>query len=270
MQNLATKKVKQFVFSGHELLLIKNGDGYHIPEFEQGYLNNISAESHEVGIYHQYPCAVSELSDITQHKLSGDQIWMPLKSAIECLGLSWFGAAARAYQIMNWNKNHAFCGRCGNATIKMPEGFERRCESCKLFFFPRISPSIIVMVKKGEKILLARQARFAPGVYALIAGFVEAGESLEEAVHREIKEEVGITVKNVRYFGSQPWPFPDSLMLAFIADHESGEIKLLDGELEEAGWYDAHHLPGLPSSSISISRQLIDHFLHEEINQMEK
>src|SRR3990167_3073476 len=270
MKNLNTQNAKQFIFSGHELLLIKNGDDYHIPEFEQENLDEISVQSHEIGVYHQHRCSVSELSDTTQHTLNVNQIWMPLKSAIEYLGLSWFGVAARAYQVINWNKNHTFCGRCGKATMKMPEGFERRCESCKLFFFPRISPSIIVMVKKDEKILLARQARFAPGVYALIAGFVEAGESLEEAVHREINEEVGITVKNISYFGSQPWPFPDSLMLAFVADHESGEINLLDGELEEAGWYDAQHLPGLPSSSISISRQLIDHFLEEQINHTEK
>ena len=118
--------------------------------------------------------------------------------------------------------------------------------------------------KKGHEILLARQASFAKGVYSVIAGFVEAGESLEEAVHREIKEEVGITVKNIHYFGSQPWPFPNSLMMAFIADYHAGDIELVDGELEEAGWFDAQHLPGLPASTISISRQLINHFLHEQ------
>lgn len=179
--------------------------------------------------------------------------------------------AARAYQIIQWDKNHHYCGRCGQATQKKPDTFERRCDSCKLFFFPKISPSIIVMVRKGKQILLARKAQFAPGIYALIAGFVEPGESLEDALHREVKEEVGITVKNIRYFGSQPWPFPDSLMLAFTADYAGGEIVLADGELEAADWYDAEHLPGLPSSAVSISRQLIDSFLerthtHIQIN----
>lgn len=262
-QNMEIKPSKQFIFSGHELLLIKNGEDYHIPEFAPENIGEILTQPQAMGFYHQHACYVSEMTKPAQSE--PNQVWLPLKVAVEHLGLPWFGAVARAYQVINWEKNHRFCGRCGQPTSKMPQGFERRCEPCKLFFFPRISPSIIVMVRKNEKILLARQARFAPGIYALIAGFVEVGESLEEAIHREVQEEVGISVKNIRYFGSQPWPFPDSLMLAFTADYAAGEIDLSSGELEAAGWYDAKHLPGLPASKISISRQLIDYFLSEYV-----
>lgn len=187
--------------------------------------------------------------------------WVSLKAALEAVFPEGFNLLVRAHQVLNWDKNHHYCGHCGAVTKANDSGFEKQCPTCHLLFYPRISPSIIVLIRKDNEILLARKANFLPNVYGLIAGFVEVGESLEETVRREVYEEVGLQVKNIQYFDSQPWPFPDSLMIAFTADYDSGEITLRDGELEAAAWYTADNLPGLPSSSISISRKLIDDFV---------
>lgn len=253
---------KGLLFCGQQLLLIQQDGRYHLPILngEHHWLCE-TTHSHHIGVYHDYQCYAAQTQ--TPYQLNEQSIWVPLKKAFEHLGLDWFPIAARAYQIIQWDQNHYYCGRCGQTTEKKPTAFERHCISCQLYFYPRISPSIIVMIRKGKQILMARKAEFPANVHALIAGFVEPGESLEDTVHREVKEEVGITVKNIRYFGSQPWPFPDSLMLAFTADYEAGEITLPDGELEAAGWYNADNLPGSPSSSISIARQLIESFVQE-------
>ena len=139
----------------------------------------------------------------------------------------------------------------------------KKCPNCGELFYPRISPAVIVLIKKGNEILLARSPNFPSGLYGLVAGFIEPGESAETAVVREIREEVGIEVKNITYFGTQAWPFPNSLMIGFTAEYDSGEV-LPDGvEIEDAGWFSAEKLPVLPGK-ISISRKLIDHFLQEE------
>jgi NAD+ diphosphatase len=189
---------------------------------------------------------------------------IPFRKALELLGPDWYNVAAKAYAIINWDKNHQFCGRCGHITAYKPTTFERVCTVCSLTFYPRISPSIIVLIQKDDQILMARSYHFIPGAYGLIAGFVESGESVEDAVHREVHEEVGIKIKNLRYFGSQSWPFPDSLMIAFTAEYASGELIINHTEIEEAGWYPFDHLPGGPSTSISIARKLIDHFISEQ------
>ena len=129
--------------------------------------------------------------------------------------------------------------------------------------FPRLSPAVIVLVQRGNQLLMARSRHFAPGVYSVLAGFVEPGETLEEAVEREVFEETGIRVKDIRYFGSQPWPFPHSLMIGFTARYAGGEIKINDEEIEDAGWYTADRLPGQPGK-ISIARQLIEWFVAKQ------
>lgn len=131
---------------------------------------------------------------------------------------------------------------------------------CKRLEFPRLSPAIIVLIERDDTLLLARSARFPAAFFSVLAGFVEPGESLEMAVHREVMEETGIAVNNIRYFGSQPWPYPDSLMLGFTAQYESGEIKIDGEEIVEAGWYRVDNLPQLPGK-VSIARQLIDSFI---------
>lgn len=140
----------------------------------------------------------------------------------------------------------------------------KECPGCRFLSFPRISPAVIVLVEKENRVLLARVKRFTTELYSVLAGFVEPGETLEETVRREVAEETGIKVKNIRYFGSQPWPFPDSLMIGFTADYESGEIKIDETEIADAGWYDPDRLPIIPGK-ISIARELIDWFVNAKL-----
>lgn len=169
--------------------------------------------------------------------------------------------AGRAFQLLEWDRNHRFCGRCGAGTVSSSGERSRTCPQCRLQHFPRLSPAVITLVEDDAgRMLLARSPHFAEGVYSTLAGFVEPGESLEEAVAREIREEVGVEVRNVRYFGSQPWPFPNSLMIGFLADYAGGEIRIDPTEIEDARWFTPDDLPLLPSK-LSIARSLVDHYL---------
>jgi NAD+ diphosphatase len=177
-----------------------------------------------------------------------------------------FWIAGRAFQIMNWDRNHQYCGRCGSLTGDKQDERAKICPSCGYTAYPRISPAVIVAITRGPEILLARAHRFPYAMYSVIAGFVEAGESLEQCVRREIAEEVGITVKELRYFGSQSWPFPNSLMVAFTAEHDGGEIRIDPSEIVDAGWYAASDLPRIPDK-VSIARRLIDWFIDQQRNE---
>lgn len=167
------------------------------------------------------------------------------------------------YKLSTGTEPTSFCGRCGTRTKPHPTERAKECPQCGLLYFPRLAPAIIVLVERGHEMLLARARRFPTAMYSTIAGFVEPGESLEEAVAREVNEESGITVRDIRYFGSQPWPFPHSLMVGFTAVYESGDIILGDEENIDAGWFSADHLPPLPGK-ISIARKLIDSFLEKQ------
>ena len=168
--------------------------------------------------------------------------------------------AGRAVQIVDWDRNHRFCGRCGTPTGLNADERSRTCPRCGLQHFPRLSPAVIVLVTRGEEMLLARSPHFAKGVYSTLAGFVEPGESLEDTVAREVLEEVGVTLTGVRYFGSQPWPFPNSLMVGFTAQWAEGDLRPQPGEIEDARWFHPGELPLLPAP-MSIARALIDSFL---------
>jgi NAD+ diphosphatase len=174
-----------------------------------------------------------------------------------------FATLNRASQLLEWNRSHRFCGRCGEATMPSQREQAKECPACRALYFPRLNPAVIVSVRRGPEILLGRSPHFQPGVYSVLAGFVEPGESLEETVAREIREEVGIEVGGIRYFGSQSWPFPNSLMIAFTAEYRAGEIRVNETELEDAGWYSVDSLPGLASPP-SIARVLLDHFIAEQ------
>ncbi|XLM19642.1 NAD(+) diphosphatase, partial [Chromobacterium piscinae] len=152
-------------------------------------------------------------------------------------------AAARAAQLRQFLRNHRFCGHCATPLAVSADQLGRHCPSCGQVYYPRISPAMMVLVHRGRELLLARSPHFTPGVYSALAGFVEPGETLEECVHRETWEEVGIKVKNLRYAFSQSWPFPHSLMLAFTAEYDSGDIRPQEGEIEDAGWFDIDALP---------------------------
>jgi NAD+ diphosphatase len=179
-----------------------------------------------------------------------------------------FWIAARAVQIVEWDKTHQFCGRCGIRMHVRPTERSKECPRCGLLHFPRLAPAIIVLIERGDHLLLARSTRFATGMYSVLAGFVEPGESLEEAVEREIREEVGLSVRDLRYFGSQPWPFPHSLMIGFTATYAGGEISVDASEIETAGWFTVDNLPPLPGK-ISIARKLIDAFIAKHCHEAE-
>jgi len=174
-----------------------------------------------------------------------------------------FSLAGRAVQIVDWDRTNQFCGRCGSRMGNKTTERVKECPQCALLEFPRLSPAIIVLVERGHELLLARPRHFPVGLYSVIAGFVEPGETLEEAVVREVREEVGLAIKDIRYFGSQPWPFPHSLMIGFTATYAGGEISLDDMEIEDAGWFRADNLPTIPGK-ISIARKLIDWFLAKQ------
>jgi NAD+ diphosphatase len=171
--------------------------------------------------------------------------------------------AGRALQIVDWDRTHQFCGACASPTVPHDKARARVCRNhdCALELYPRIAPAVIMLVERGDEVLLARSPHFPPGIYSALAGFVDPGESLEAAVHREVFEETGIRIQNVRYFGSQPWPFPHSLMVAFVADYASGEIVADGDEIEDARFFPCDALPETFRSRISISRWLLDDFL---------
>lgn len=168
-----------------------------------------------------------------------------------------------ACQVLHWQRDHQFCGRCGAATRHHEKERARWCPVCSIPFYPRIAPCIIVQIIDGDRVLLARSSRHKHNFYSLIAGFIEAGESAEAAVAREIREETGLEVRNIRYAESQPWPFPHQLMLGFFADLAGGELKLQADELASAGWFGASDLPPVPSVS-TIAGRLIQKALAGE------
>jgi NAD+ diphosphatase len=185
--------------------------------------------------------------------------WMDLRALLGSISEELFWIAGRANHLLDWDQSHRYCGACSHPTEDKPDERAKRCPACGLVNYPRLSPAVIAAVIKDHQILLARNKRFRSPFYSVLAGFVEPGETLEQCVQREIREEVSLEVKNIRYFGSQPWPFPNSLMVGFVADYAGGDIAVDRSEIMEAGWFSAQALPDLPSR-ISIAWRLIDWF----------
>ena len=183
--------------------------------------------------------------------------WEGLRTLFSVLDDRHFALAGRALQLVDWDRTHQYCGRCGTPTEAKRDERVRICPACKLSAYPRVAPAVMALVRRGSELLLARSPHFPPGMYSALAGFVEPGESLEQCLAREVEEEVGVRINNMRYFASQSWPFPHSLMIAFVCEWVSGEIKPQDGEIEAANWFEVLQLPKLPSK-ISIARRLID------------
>jgi NAD+ diphosphatase len=180
-----------------------------------------------------------------------------LRDVYGVLGAEAFAIASRASQLLRWDREHRICGACGTPTQRATGEPARVCPACKLHAYPRISPVIMVLIHRGREVLLARNSRNATGAFSALAGFVEAGETLEQTIVREVREEVGVEVRDIRYFGSQSWPFPHSLMIAFTAAYAGGAI-VPDGiEIEEARFFDIDALPRLPLAGLSIASRLI-------------
>jgi NAD+ diphosphatase len=249
-----------FVFRQEQLLVIDELTGIQVPQWEtwaqaelpalrQLYLGHVAQECH---------CYAVEVADSVQPSLG--MRFQSLRSIMTLLTEELFALAGRAIQILAWDKNHQFCGRCGANMISSKVERVKQCPHCGLLNYPRIAPAIIVLISHGQQLLLSRAKHFPPGMFSVQAGFVEAGENLEEALRREILEEVGLEVQNIRYLGSQSWPFPNSLMIAFTAEYAGGELTVNHAELEAAAWYSPPNLPILPSTR-SIARHLIENFL---------
>lgn len=207
-----------------------------------------------VGEWQGWPCYSIEVESVPD-SIPGEP--MPVRSVFGVAGAEAFAIVCRASQLLDWKKNHRYCGRCSTPTTMKSNEFSMHCPACGLLAYPRISPAVMVLVRRGNELLLGRSPHFKPGVFSALAGFVEAGETVEQCAAREVREEVGVEITNLRYFQSQPWPFPDSLMLAFFADYAGGEITPDPAEIEAAGWYALDALPGLPDP-VSIARRLID------------
>ncbi|MDN3555039.1 NAD(+) diphosphatase [Halomonas maura] len=188
--------------------------------------------------------------------------WPEGRAWLARLPESWFPLVSTALQVGAWLRHHRYCGRCGARAARLDREFAMHCAQCGHRNYPRISPCIITLVTHGDALLLARSPRFPPGRYSTLAGFIEPGESAEEAVRREIHEEVGLTVGRLRYFRSQAWPFPHSLMLGFFAEAASRRIRIDGEEISDAAWFSPTRLPQLPPL-YSISRALIETHLEE-------
>lgn len=252
-----------FVFRGAEMLV--RAEDCTLPDVAACEAMRLDpANTHPVGLlgdaYFRAAFVPEDTEPLDGFAFSGlRRLWGRLDEALLAL-------AGRGYQIAEWARTHRFCGACGERMARIPGERAMRCERCHHRAYPRISPAMMVLVKRGRSILLAHNAAAPPGRMSALAGFIEAGESIEEAVHREVEEEVGLQVKDLRYFGSQSWPFPHSLMIAFTAEYAGGDITLHDREIDEARWFGpGDPLPQL-SPQQSISRALIDAHLPGETN----
>ena len=256
-----------FAFQDDKLLVYLDGDTARLPQGDDFAALGLPIKAQHylgtAGATHYYAV------ELTKQKNPKGMSFKGLRDLFELIDEAHFQLGARAVQIVAWNRTHQFCSQCGTPTQAHPRDRARICPDCGLQFFPRLSPAIIVLVEKGGELLLARSPRFPPGRYSVLAGFVEPGETLEEAVAREVREEVNIQVDNIRYFGSQSWPFPNSLMLGFTASYAGGEIGIDEDEIVDANWYSPDNLPELPPT-ISIARQLIDAFLAKKAHDQSR
>jgi len=246
--------------SEHRLLTITGNSAGAVFPLGQAADFGHPAKALHVGEWHGLPCYAADVEQLPAIP-SGEAT--PLRAIFQLAGADIFALAGRATQLLDWQNNHAFCGKCGTPTRMKTGELAMQCPNCGLLAYPRISPAVMVLVRDGDRLLLGRSPHFKPGVFSALAGFVEPGETLEECAAREVREEVGIAITNLRYFNSQPWPFPNSLMVAFFADYAGGTITPDPNEIEAAEWFPLDALPILPEP-ISISRRLIEAALHSQ------
>jgi NAD+ diphosphatase len=216
---------------------------------------NIGGRTHALGRLDGVDCVAVALDDETNapagFTLAG------LRALFLRVPERLLAVAARAFQVVEWDRTHRFCGRCGHPTRDKPGERAKECERCGYVAYPRISPAMMVLVTRGHELLLARANRFPGAMYSALAGFVEPGETIEDCVHREVHEEVGIDVDDLRYFASQSWSFPHSLMIAYTARYAGGELRPDPGEIADVKWFAVDALPDLPTP-LSIARLLIE------------
>jgi NAD+ diphosphatase len=250
-----------FVFSGNKLLVESRDQRPGIP-LRSG-LDALSLRvlrKQYLGTMNGHSCLAAECeADV---RIPDGMAFHGLRKLYGALDEEMFWVAGRAFQIVDWDRTHQYCGKCGSPTKDKSDERAKVCPGCGTVSFPRMSPAIIVAVVRDKAILLAHAARFPGAMYSVLAGFVEPGESLEDCVRREVKEEAGVELKDIRYFGSQPWPFPNSLMIGFTAEYAGGEVTMDGREIVDAQWFTADDLPTIPDK-ISIARKLIDWFVDQ-------
>jgi NAD+ diphosphatase len=258
-----------FIFAGEKLLVRQVGERMLVPLLagpsELGLaLERVIYLGHVEEHGEQTPCYAAEVSSAAV--LPDGVAAHGLRGLYESLDEPFVGIAGRAVQLVAFDRTNQYCGQCGSRMVDEAHERAKRCPQCGLTVYPRLSPAIIIAVTRRIDghlhILLGRNHRFPTGRYSVLAGYVEPGESLEECAAREVCEEVGVDLENIRYFGSQPWPFPNSLMIGFTAEYAGGDIKLEESELADARWFTANQLPGIPPP-YTIARRLIDWFVRE-------
>jgi NAD+ diphosphatase len=243
-----------FPFVGSKLV-VRDADPPSVLTFAEFRDAGLEGDFHYLGTLGTVPCAAVGLADTTA--IPEGMVASGLRPLFFRIPEPLLALAARAFQIVDWDRTHRFCGQCGTPTQHKAGERAKECPACGLTAYPRVSPAMMVLVVRKHELLLARAARFAPGMYSALAGFVEPGETIEDCIHREVKEEVGVEVADPVYFGSQSWAFPHSLMIAFTARYAGGELRPDRSEIEDARWFQADALPNAPPS-ISIARRLID------------
>lgn len=258
---MESRPLKWFAFYGNLLLLKQSGQALQVPMGTEppttmphaGHMHRVYMDSgEEVMAY-----ALEE-----EVKDSSTFVMKDLRSCYYVLSEADYLAAGKASQILYWDSHSRFCPVCGTPTVHR-EPIMKKCPHCGYEMFPAVSTAIIVLIRKGSQILLVQSRNFKKDYYGLVAGFLEAGESLEECVQREVREETGLRIKNLQYFDSQPWPYPSGLMAGFTADYDGGELTLQDEELKAGGFFGADNLPAIPGK-MSMARRLIDRWLEEQ------
>jgi NAD+ diphosphatase len=240
-------------------VLVETGDGeFRLPERPE--MATLAGPQVYLGQLGERPCFAAPL--LGDAKLPADFRLLLARQLASGLDATRASLVGQALALVEWDNLHRYCGGCALPTELVPGERARRCPRCGVVFYPRISPAVIVLVERNQQILLARNANFPAGRFSLVAGFVEPGESLEQAAAREVREEVGIEISDLQYYGSQPWPFGRSLMIGFYARYAGGDVRVDGVEIAEAGWFSLDRLPDLPAP-ISIARKMIDRFVAE-------
>ena len=248
--------MRYFVFCQSDLVLEKTNDGYQIPTELPVEMKPWSTVMNVDG---DKACRIEQpLLGNERYEMCG------LRQSYYKLSHEDYLKAGKCHELLYWDQNTKFCGVCGGP-MRFDTDISKKCEHCGKEVWPQLATAVIVLVRKDKEVLLVHAKNFRTDFYGLVAGFVETGETLEEAVHREVMEETGLHIKNLKYFASQPWPYPCGLMVGFMADYDGGKIHLQRSELSKGSWFDKDHLPQIPEK-LSIARQLIDHWLEEQEN----
>lgn len=246
-----------FIFFNDQLLLQKRNDTYTIPCAEKAPVAVVRALRVDM------PDGIIVMAAFTDKPLEEKDEFVPMgmRASYDYLDIRLYNMAGKASQIVFWDKHSQFCPVCGTKTVQTTS-ISKQCPSCKYEMFPPVSAAVLVLIRKEDTILLVRAHNFTGAFNSLVAGFLETGETLEQCVEREVMEETGLRIRNITYWGNQPWPYPSTLMVGFVADYAEGELKLQAEELSFGAFYTKENLPQLPRT-LSLARKMIDWWVEQ-------